>query len=412
MPNHNPLRKAQLNSGYQMDLSNFDPSAPSTEFGDILDEYDTDKLMGEYGEYFDEYDPSREAFAQRGLALQEGDIGASFQQQQARFDREGAAVDFGQQQQLGEMQRAESSFGLAQQGLDLDEQQALGQQQFQRAQFGRQESALGRQMDAVGMQQEQALESGRSNLFDAYEQQQENVGGGFAGAGRRDARAQRALDAQSGAFDSQLRNVRDRTLGLQEGQQELADRRSISESEFGIDTTRRGLQREAMGLDRQAELAGFSARDFQRGQQRGELSDQRGFAEGAMQRDLDRASLGFEQDINGMRQRFADQTRSSLLGLMDSGADIDRFRSDFNEPTGASGIGLTDFVSNPNVSGAGFQSEYLDERFGQTDGGGVGTFDALSTDAQNYMANREGYEQTQAGQQFYNDYDAAQMRGY
>tara|TARA_A100001201_G_scaffold81044_1_gene72361 strand:- start:1579 stop:2787 length:1209 start_codon:yes stop_codon:yes gene_type:complete len=401
MPNHNPLRKAQLNSGFQMDLSNFDPSAPSTEFSDILNEYDTDRLMGEYGEYFDEYDPSREAFAQRALALQEGDIGAGFQQQQARFDRESAALDFGQQQQLGEMQRAESSFGLAQQGLDLDEQQALAQQQFQRAQFGRQESALGRQMDAIGMQEQQALQSGRNQLFDIYEQQQEDMGGGFASAGRRDVRAQRALDAQTGAFDTQLRNVRDRTLGLQEGQQELADRRSISESEFGIDTTRRGLQREAMGLDRQAELAGFSARDFQRGQQRGELADQRGFAEGAMQRDLDRAALGFEQDIFGMRQRFADQTRSSLLGLMDSGADIDRFERGYTS-------GTNEFISNPSISNTSFQNPYMSERFGQTGGGGVGTFDALSTDAQDYMANRQGYGATQAGQQFYNDYS---MRG-
>ena len=405
MAKPNPLLKAQLNSGFQMDLSNFDSSAPSTEFSNILDEYDTNKLMGEYGDYFDEYDPSREAFAQRGLALQEGDIGASFQQQQGRFDREGAALGFGEQQQAGAMQRAESSFGLAQQGLSLDEQQALGQQQFQRGQFGRQESALGRQMDAVGMQESQAFESGRANLFDTYESQQENTSGGFAGAGRRDARAQRSLDAQSGAFDSKLRNVRDRTLGLQEGQQELTSRQGLSESEFGFDTSRRGLQREAMGLDRQAELAGFGAQDFQRGQQRGELSDQRGFSEGAMQRDLDRAGLGFEQNIYGLRDQFADQTRSSLLSLMDSGADVDRFEKGYTS-------GTNEFINNQSISNTSFQNPYMSERFGQTGGGGVGTFDALSTDAQNYFANREGYQGTQAGQQFYNDYDSANMRGY
>ena len=36
--------------------------------------------------------------------------------------------------------------------------------------------------------------------------------------------------------------------------------------------------------------------------------------------------------------------------------------------------------------------------------GGLGTFDALSTDAQNYFGGRVNYGQTQSGQQFYKDY--------
>ena len=367
---NNPLRKAQLNTGYQMDLSNFDPSAPSTEFADILKDYDTDKLMGEYGDYFDEYDPSQEAFAQRGLALQEGDITAQAQQQQAGFDRASAALDFGEQQQKGERLRSGIAFGLQQQGLQ------------------REESQLERQGT-------QAVDQGRMSLMNLYEQQQENVGGGFASTGR-DSRAQRAIDAQTGAFDSQLLNLRDAEQGLQDRGQML-------------------------NLDRQAQLSSFEGRDFQRAQQRGELGDQRSFAQGATQRSLDRAALGFEQDVYGMRQRYAGDTRDTLLKLMDDGAELERFelgREDFSQRQFGEGgekfsdMTVDEFVSDPNVSNATFQSEYIDERFGQTDGGGVGTFDALSPDAQEYFADREGYEETQAGQQFYKDYDNAQARGY
>jgi|TARA_R100000152_G_C6768321_1_gene193789 hypothetical protein len=357
---NNPLRRAQLNTGYQMDLSNFDPSAPSTEFSDILENYDTDKLMAEYGDYFDEYDPSQEAFAQRGLALQEGDITAQAQQQQAGFDRASAALDFGEQQQRRERLRSGIAFNLQQQGLE------------------RQQSQLERQGA-------QAVDQGRMSLMNLYEQQQENMGGGFASTGR-DSRAQRAIDAQTGAFDTQLLNLRDTEQSLQDRGQML-------------------------DLERQAQLSSFEGRDFQRAQQRGELADQRTFAEGATQRSLDRAALGFEQDIFGMRQRFAGDTRRTLINLMDDGAELDRFRLDYvdpNEPTGASGKTLSEFISDPNVSGARFQNEYLNERFGQTGGGGVGTFDALSTDAQDYFGDRQGYGETQAGQQFFNDYS---MRG-
>tara|TARA_R100000900_G_scaffold93654_1_gene72737 strand:+ start:1009 stop:2220 length:1212 start_codon:yes stop_codon:yes gene_type:complete len=399
---NNPLQRAQLNTGYQMDLSNFDPSAPSTELSSILEDYDTEKLTAEYDMFFDEYDPSQERFAQRGLELQEGDIGARFQQQQGRFAREGEALDFGQQQQAGAMQRAESSFGLAQQGLDLDAQQSLSQQEFQRGQFSREQ-------DLIDRREGQTLDSGRDNLMTAYEQQQENQGGGFSGAGRRDVRAQRAIDAQTGAFESQLSNLRDTS-------QDLLSRQDLSETRFGIDESRRDLQRDAMGLDREAELARFGAQDFQRGQQRGELSDQMGFAQGSMERDLSRAGLGFEQDVFGMRQRFQSDTRRSLIDLIESGADVDRFRLDadlggdfgntMSNMDAAFGQGNLGLPPNQSADATVFPTQPFNL------GGGLeGDFDAmnpnqapLSLDAQNYFSNREGYEETQSGQNFYNVY--------
>ena len=387
---NNPLLKAQLNSGYQMDLSNFDPSAPSTEFSDILQDYDTDKLTAEYDMFFDEYDPSQERFAQRGLELQEQDLGAAFEQQQARFARESAALDFGEQQQIGEQQRAASAFDLQQRGLSLDEQQELAQQEFQRGQFGREQNVLDRT-------EGQAFDTGRMSLMNLYEQQQENMGGGFAGAGRRDARAQRAIDAQTGAFESQLLNLRD-------SQQDLSARRDLSEARFGISGERRDMQREALDLDRQADLARFAGRDFQREQQRGELSDQMRFAEGDVQRDLDRLALGFEQDVFGMRQRFASDTRRSLADLIESGADVDRFSRNFGDrSTGQGGeqfasMSIDNFINDPFVSGdTRFQTPYQMDRFGQT------TAEQLSPDAIDYFQNREGYGETLTGQQFNRD---------
>ena len=387
---NNPLQRAQLNTGYQMDLSNFDPSAPSTELSSILEDYDTEKLTAEYDMFFDEYDPSQERFAQRGLELQEGDIGARFQQQQGRFTREGEALDFGQQQQAGAMQRAESSFGLAQQGLDLDAQQSLSQQEFQRGQFSREQ-------DLIDRREGQTFDSGRDNLMTAYEQQQENQGGGFSGAGRRDVRAQRAIDAQTGAFESQLLNLRDTS-------QDLSSRQDLSETRFGIDESRRDLQRDAMGLDREAELARFCAQDFQREQQRGELSDQMGFAQGSMERDLSRAGLGFEQDVFGMRQRFQSDTRRSLLDLIESGADVDRFSKNFGDrDISASGeqyanLSIDNFINDPFIGGdTRFQTPYQRDRFEQT------TAEQLSPSAIDYFQNREGYGETLAGQQFNRD---------
>tara|TARA_R100000458_G_C8276373_1_gene251672 strand:+ start:974 stop:2068 length:1095 start_codon:yes stop_codon:yes gene_type:complete len=360
---NNPLRRAQLNTGYQMDLSNFDPSAPSTEFSDILENYDTDKLMAEYGDYFDEYDPSQEAFAQRGLALQEGDITAQAQRQEAGFDRASAALDFGEQQQRRERLRSGIAFNLQQQGLQ------------------RQQSQLERQGA-------QAVDQGRMSLMNLYEQQQENMGGGFASTGR-DSRAQRAIDAQTGAFDTQLLNLRDTEQSLQDRGQML-------------------------DLERQAQLSSFEGRDFQRAQQRGELADQRTFAEGATQRSLDRAALGFEQDIFGMRQRFAGDTRRTLINLMDDGAELGRFElgatgnfdntmRNMDDAFGQGNLGLP-----PNQSA---DATVLPTQPFNLGGGLQGDFDAmnpnqapLSFDAQNYFANREGYEETQSGQNFYNVY--------
>ena len=111
-------------------------------------------------------------------------------------------------------------------------------------------------------------------------------------------------------------------------------------------------------------------------------------------------------------ERAKQQNIATARGLIASGAN---FQGATSPPTqGAddyvdySAMTVDEFVTDPNVSNTTFQNPYIKERFGQTGGGGVGTFDALSTDAQDYMANRQGYGATQAGQQFYNDYS---MRG-
>jgi|TARA_R100000479_G_scaffold73253_1_gene35424 hypothetical protein len=307
LPN-TPLLTAQTNESYITDLSTagpdntpFDPTAPSTDFADILDTYDTRALMNEYGQYFDPYDLSQEAFAQRNLAMQEDAINARLQQQQRGFET----------------------------------------QQTQ----------------------------GRMNLANIYEQQQENMGGGFAGSGRRDIQAQRAIDAERGTFENQLFNLRD--------------------------------------------------------------------VEQTAQRDLDRASLGFEQDVFGMRQRFASDTRDTLLKLLETGADLKRFEIGTAEQKVRTNPqnNMLDYTDPNFDADVAFEQTMgrMDDAFGTGEigypsgvtstptvvpeipfnvGGGIqGDFDALnpiqpglSQSAQDYMRNREGYRDTTAGQNFYDIY--------
>mgnify|MGYP003640784886 CR=1 FL=1 len=322
--NQTPLLTAQTNESYMTDLSAegnaggyntaFDTTAPSFDYADILDGYDTRGLMNEFGEYFDPYDLSQEAFAQRNLALQEDDVNARVQQQQRNF----------------------------------------------------------------GMQQTQ----GRSNLTNLYETQQEGQGGGFAGSGRRDRQVQRAIDAQSGNFENQLFNLR--------------------------------------GMEQTA------------------------------QRDLDRAGLGFEQDVFGMRQKFGSDTRDTLLDLLKTGADLKPFEEGTAEYKARMG-NLTNLDSiipgneRPLYLNEDFDAEAafddtmtnMDDAFGEGNlgatpgitgtptelpeapwnlGGGVeGDHDALnpkqtplSTSAQGYFANSPGRagwrENTISGQNFMNKY--------
>lgn len=307
LPN-TPLLTAQTNESYVTDLTTagphntpFDATAPSADFADILDTYDTRALMNEFGQYFDPYDLSQEAFAQRNLALQEDAINARLQQEQRGFDT----------------------------------------QQTQ----------------------------GRMNLANIYEQQQENMGGGFAGSGRRDVQAQRAIDAERGTFENQLFNLR------------------------GVEQT--------------------------------------------AQRDLDRASLGFEQDVFDMRQRFASDTRDTLLKLLETGADLKPFqkgtaenkvynlpgnnRLPFDHPDFDGDVAFEETMDNmdtefgtgnlgatPGVTST--PTEVPQVPFNQG-GGTEGDFDALnpfapglSESAQVYFGNRPGYINTAAGQNFYDTY--------
>jgi len=327
--NQTPLLTAQTNESYMTDLSAdanaggyktaFDTTAPSFEYADILDGYDTRGLMNEFGEYFDPYDLSQEAFAQRNLGLQEDDVNARVQQQQRNF----------------------------------------------------------------GMQQTQ----GRSNLTNLYEAQQEGQGGGFAGSGRRDRQVQRAIDAQSGNFENQLFNLR--------------------------------------GMEQTA------------------------------QRDLDRAGLGFEQDVFSMRDKFGSDTRDTLLDLLKTGADLKPFEEGTAEYKARVGnqTNLGSIIPEDFDADAAFDTTMnnMDDAFGEGNlglppwqsadatvapavpwnlgGGAEGDYDALnpnqtplstaegdydalnpiqprlSANAQEYLKNRGmGWENTASGQNFRKNY--------
>jgi hypothetical protein len=246
----------------------------------------------------------------------------------------------------------------------------LSQEAFAQRNLAMQEDAINARLQQQQRGFDTQQTQGRMNLANIYEQQQENMGGGFAGSGRRDVQAQRAIDAERGTFENQLFNLRD--------------------------------------------------------------------VEQTAQRDLDRASLGFEQDVFGMRQRFASDTRDTLLKLLETGADLKQFEkgtAEYKAGIGNDQNNMLDYTDDNFDGGVAFEQtmDRMDDAFGTGEigyppgvtstptivpeipfnvGGGIeGDYDALnpiqpglSQSAQDYMRNREGYRDTTAGQNFYDTY--------
>ena len=197
-------------------------------------------------------------------------------------------------------------------------------------------------------------------------------------------------------YAEQIEQIRGGIQGRTEGLRQNLLQSAMQAQQAGAAS---GFAGGAAGGARTQELMRQSAEQQQAGIGRQYEAQRRGVQQQIASR------IGAAQDAI---ERAKQQNIATASRLIASGAN---FQGATSPPTqGAddyvdySAMTVDEFVTDPNVSNTTFQNPYIEERFGQTGGGGLGTFDALSADAQNYMANRQGYEQTQSGQQFYNDY--------
>ena len=75
------------------------------------------------------------------------------------------------------------------------------------------------------------------------------------------------------------------------------------------------------------------------GLQRQELDDSFQQRQSRLEAQRSTLGLGEEENIFGLRERFADQTRGRLLDLIRSEADLDRFKRGFGTITPTAGSG-------------------------------------------------------------------------
>jgi len=257
----------------------------------ILTDYNVPALTQEFGDIFQEYDPTREGFATERAAIQRGLIDSQL----------GVDGEDGFLQQA--MQRQQT-------GLDI--QQNLLQQQVQDegSLQSRRLDRLALQEEDIAQQQENVIGGARSQLFNAMQTARQETGG-FSGGGARSTAVQRAIEGYSGDVGSRIaslnRNLQ--RVDLQRQDVELGSQRTLNV--LGSQLDRLGLQREDLDDSFEQRTASLQA-------QRSTLG------------------LGEEENIFGLRERFADQTRGRLLDLIRSEADLNRFKLGVRDSTPSS----------------------------------------------------------------------------
>ena len=240
-----------------------------TDLQSVLgDQYDVGALQAGYGNIFGEYDPTRETFAQQGLAFGQEAAGIGYERQKGQYERQAELL-----------------------GSQLGEEGYLAQ-------------AMGRQMGQLGLQEagaqrgiSETYTGGRQGLMAMREQAGQAAGrGGFAGSGAAQTQSERARQAYMGQLGSGVANLRDRISGI--------------------------------GIQRQGVQAGF-AESTQRAQSQlsGIQSEigEGGFLSQAYQNQLGQLGLGFQEDVYGLRDKYGEKQRDRLMDLIASGADLSRF---------------------------------------------------------------------------------------
>ena len=372
--------------------------------------YDVGALQKEYGDIFADYDPTREQFAQQGLAFGQEAAGIGYGRQLGQYERQAELLG----SQLGEEGYLAQAMGRQMGQLGLSREAAESGAAFQTGELGRQgerlglsreaaesgaafqTGALGRQREQLGLQRGAAEESaafqtgelgrqragtqrgisetytgGRQGLMAMREQAGQAAGrGGFAGSGAAQTQSERARQAYIGQLGGGVANLRDRLTGIgakeqmvQSGlerqmagfdiqgqglgarEQQIQSDLSRQMAEFDIQGRGIGAREQQIESDLSRQMKGFDIQGkgieagFGEATQRAQSQltgiqseiGEGGFLSQAYQNQLGQLGLGFQEDVYGLRDIYGEKQRDRLLDLINSGADLDRFRTGAND---------------------------------------------------------------------------------
>jgi len=347
--------------------------------------YDVGALQKEYGDIFSDYDPTREQFAQKGLAFGQEAAGIGYQRQLGQYERQAELLG----SQLGEEGYLAQAMGRQMGQLGLSREAAESGAAFQTGELGRQREQLGLQRGAaeasaafqtgeLGRQRagtqrgiSETYTGGRQGLMAMREQAGQAASrGGFAGSGAAQTQSERARQAYIGQLGGGVANLRDRLTGIgakeqmvQSGlerqmagfdiqgqglgarEQQIQSDLSRQMAEFDIQGRGIGAREQQIESDLSRQMKGFDIQGkgieagFGEATQRAQSQltgiqseiGEGGFLGQAYQNQLGQLGLGFQEDVYGLRDIYGEKQRDRLLDLINSGADLDRFRTGAND---------------------------------------------------------------------------------
>ena len=245
--------------------------------------------------------------------------------------------------QLGKVGRAQESLGLQEEGAIAGEaarQADLGrsmdladlargdiqrQADFQLGELGRQEADIGRQITTT-------TRGAQAGLLDIYDQARDT--GGFAGAGARNVRAQRAVQRYTGDVGGRLASLRGQEAGLaaRQGQVTAGLESDLARSDISRQGIEAQSQELAGNLQRQLDQFGITGEGYKAdiagitGEQQEKLG-RIGIREGALGRQQDLASSLLERQLAGLsldtkQAQTSYDRKTGQLGAQLSGYDL------------------------------------------------------------------------------------------
>jgi hypothetical protein len=335
----------------------------STDLQSVLgDQYNVEALQKEYGDIFADYDPTREQFAQKGLAFGQEAAGIGYERQKGQYERQAELLG----SQLGEegylaqaMRRQMGQLGLSREAAESGAAFQTGALGRQREQLGLQRGAaeesaafqtgeLGRQRAGTQRGISETYTGGRQGLMAMREQAGQAAGrGGFAGSGAAQTQSERARQAYIGQLGGGVANLRDRLTGIGAKEQMVQSGLDRSMEEFDIQGRGIGAREQQVQSDLSRQMRGFDIQGkgieagFGEATQRAQSQlsgiqseiGEGGFLSQAYQNQLGQLGLGFQEDVYGLRDVYGEKQRDRLLDLIASGADLSRFMTDSGTPT-------------------------------------------------------------------------------
>ena len=339
----------------------------STDLQSVLgDQYNVEALQKEYGDIFADYDPTREQFAQKGLAFGQEAAGIGYERQKGQYERQAELLG----SQLGEegylaqaMRRQMGQLGLSREAAESGAAFQTGALGRQREQLGLQRGAaeesaafqtgeLGRQRAGTQRGISETYTGGRQGLMAMREQAGQAAGrGGFAGSGAAQTQSERARQAYIGQLGGGVANLRDRLTGIGAKEQMVQSGLDRSMEEFDIQGRGIGAREQQVQSDLSRQMRGFDIQGkgieagFGEATQRAQSQlsgiqseiGEGGFLSQAYQNQLGQLGLGFQEDVYGLRDKYGEKQRDRLLDLIASGADLSRFMTDSGTPTSPGG---------------------------------------------------------------------------